>query len=320
MQYVVLEGETFPAIALGTSGWDDATHSKNALIGKIFGKTQEKNVGIEKAEEVFRKGVELGYTLWDTAAIYGDGASEKILGQLQQKTLQKVSVSTKYTPRGMEAKKRLYKVFEESRKHLCKDCMDIYWIHNASNVRKWIKAVVPLVKEGKIRHIGVANHSLEQICQAQKLLEKEGLKLAAVQDHFSLLYQKVKREGILSWCQENEAAFFGYFVLEQGVFDGTEQSMYHFAEQMKLYGGKKKEILSGLVGLHEKLDGLSSKYGVHKEALALNYVLREGVLPVVEVSGESELQITEQALRVQAEEWGYKELEEYAGKVEGSWL
>ena len=320
MQYIVLEGEPFPAIALGTSGWGGSTHSKNAMIGKIFGRTQKKNAGIREAEAVFRKGVELGYTLWDTAAIYENGASEEILGQLQQKVLPQISVSTKFTPHGMEGKNRLNRVFEESSRRLGREYVDIYWIHNASNVKKWIKAVTPLAKEGKIRHIGVANHSLEQICQVQELLEKEGLKLAAVQDHFSLLYQKVKREGILAWCQKNDVTFWGYFVLEQGVFDGTERSMSNFAEQMKLYGGKKKEILAGLSQLYEKMDELSLKYGIRKEALAVNYVLQKNVLPVVEVRTEDELQITEQALAVQMEENDIEILKEYAGNVERSWM
>lgn len=319
MQYIVLEGEQFPAIALGTSGWGDSTDS-SALFGNFFGRKPKQNLGIEEVEDVFLKGMELGYTLWDTAAIYGNGASEEILGQLMEKYKLDCRLSTKYTPYGMERKKRLSKVFEESRKRLHKSSMDIYWIHNASNVKKWISAVVPLMKEGKIRHLGVANHNLEQIQQAQKLLEKEGLRISAVQDHFSLLYQQVKREGILPWCKENDVIFFGYFVLEQGAFDGTERSMLNFAEQMKLYGGKKKDILSGLTGLYEKMDEFSAKYGVAKEALAVGYVLREGVLPVIEVKKERELQILEQAFELPMEEAEYKVLEEYAKKVERSWM
>ncbi|WP_217622434.1 aldo/keto reductase [Paenibacillus agri] len=86
-------------------------------------------------------------------------------------------------------KSKLRKTLDKSLIRLGVSSADIYWIHNPKDVVKWTKELIPLMKRGLIKHAGVSNHNLEEIKVAARILEKEGLQLSAVQNHYSLLYR-----------------------------------------------------------------------------------------------------------------------------------
>ena len=53
------------------------------------------------------------------------------------------------------------------------DYIDMYWIHNPADVERWTPYLIPLVKSGKVRHVGVSNHNLAQIKRAEEILSAE---------------------------------------------------------------------------------------------------------------------------------------------------
>ena len=83
------------------------------------------------------------------------------------------------------------------------DYINVYWIHNPADVERWTPLLAPLVKSGKVKHIGVSNHNLAQIKRAEEILSKEGVHVSAVQNHYSLLYRSSEKAGILDYCKEN---------------------------------------------------------------------------------------------------------------------
>lgn len=140
-------------------------------------------------------------------------------------------ISTKFTPQianGLTT--AMEDMFEESKKRLGTDYIDIYWIHNPANVEKWTNELIPLMKKGNIRKIGVSNHNLEEIKQANSILQKEGLKISAVQNHYSLLHRSSEEAGIIEYCNENDIVFFAYMVLEQGALSGKYNTSNPFPE------------------------------------------------------------------------------------------
>lgn len=84
--------------------------------------------------------------------------------------------------------------------------------------------MIPLAKSGQIKEIGVSNHNLAQIERAKEILAKEGLKVSAVQNHYSLLHRSSERAGILEYCKENDITFYAYMVLGHLV---TVQTVRH---------------------------------------------------------------------------------------------
>ena len=82
--------------------------------------------------------------------------------------------------------------FNSSLSRLKRADTDIYWTHRPANVTKWAKEIIPLMKANKIRYCGISNHNLKQIKEVELILKNAGLKLAAIQNHFSLLYRDRK--------------------------------------------------------------------------------------------------------------------------------
>lgn len=111
-------------------------------------------------------------------------------------------------------------LFEDNLKNLGVDYIDLYWIHNPMDVDLWTPQLIPLLQSGKVKAVGVSNHNLSQIKRANEILSSAGFRVAAIQNHFSLLYRSSERAGILDYCKENNITFFAYMVLEQGALSG----------------------------------------------------------------------------------------------------
>ena len=164
---------TMPKIALGAWAWgNDGT----------FGGTLTAN----DLRPVFDAAMNAGLNLWDTAYVYGMGTSEKTLGEfLRTVPRESYYISAKFTPQcaNPAAENAVVEMFNTSAELLGTDYMDFYWIHNPVGAPKWVTELIPLAKSGKIGKIGLSNHNLAEIKEAAALLEKEGLKISAIQNH-----------------------------------------------------------------------------------------------------------------------------------------
>lgn len=170
-----------------------------------------------------------GLNSWDTAYVYGMGASEKILASFT-KPLPRHSyyISTKFTPQlaNLNMKNPVEDMLDKSLKCFGIEYVNMFWIHNSADVEKWTPMLVPIVKSGKAKNIGLSNHSFIQLKKATSILEREGIHLSAVQNHFSLLYRNYQNNGLIQWCHDNSIEFWGYMVLEQGALSGKYDSTH----------------------------------------------------------------------------------------------
>lgn len=200
-----------PKIALGAWSWGAGAAGGDQVFGN--------HLSEKELQPVFDKAMEYGLTLWDTAAVYGEGSSERILGNfIKDVCREDVIISTKFTPQiANDSENAMQDMLNGSKKRLNTDVIDVYWIHNPMNVERWTPHLIPLAKSGQIKSIGVSNHSLAEIKRANEILAVEGLKVSAVQNHFSLLHRSSERAGILDYCKENKITFYAYMVLEQGA-------------------------------------------------------------------------------------------------------
>ena len=148
--------------------------------------------------------MECGLNLWDTAAVYGEGTSERILGNFVKDVRRdSIMLSTKFTPQiASSSPDAMQEMIDGSKERLHTDVIDVYWIHNPMDVEKWTPDLIPLAKSGQIKTIGVSNHNLAEIKRANEILAAEGLKISAVQNHYSLLHRPSERAGILDYCKE----------------------------------------------------------------------------------------------------------------------
>lgn len=288
MKYIKMKNKEIPTIAMGTWSWGAGINGGNQIFGNEYKE--------EDLKPVFEKAMEQGFTLWDTAAVYGFGASETILGNLIKEE-KDIIISTKFTPLdGQE--QNMKKSLNESIERLGKNDIDIYWIHNPKNIEKWTKEIIPLAKEGKIKHIGVSNHNLEEIKLAVSILEKEGLKLSAVQNHYSLLYRASEEAGIIDWCHKNNIVFFSYMVLEQGALSGKYNVNNPFKSKTRRGEAFNIEVLRKLEGLIDIMRQIGKKYEVEPAQIAVAWAIAKGTVPIIGVTKESHVDDAVSALNI----------------------
>lgn len=202
MEYFV-NNKLIPPAAIGTWAWGSGANGSKM----IFGSSTEESV----LKEAFDIAFENGYTLWDTAAIYGMGTAESILARACKG--KEIILSTKYTPTGRFNPKAIDAMLKASVERMGGQIPDVYWLHSPSNIEKNLTHFCELQKAGKIHSIGVSNFNLEQVEKAAEILKKYGFKLGGVQNHYSLVYRNSERAGVLNWCIENGVPFFAYMVL-----------------------------------------------------------------------------------------------------------
>ena len=267
-----------PKIALGAWAWgNDGT----------FG----GDITAESLRPIFDTAMANGLNLWDTAYAYGMGTSEKVLARfLQGLPRDAYLVSDKFTPQCANGKPTAMADMIEMQLQLMElDRFDIYWIHNVWDAPHWTEELAKYF-EGKddVPLLGVSNHNLAEIKQANEILKAHGLKLSAVQNHYSLINRSSEDSGILDYCRENDIHFFAYMVLEQGALSGK----YDTAHPMPAGSARAETynpVLDKLEILNGELKKLAEKYGVGPAQIPVAWAIAKGTLPIIGVTKENQV-------------------------------
>ena len=271
--------KTEAKIALGTWSWGIGGFAGGDTI---FG----NQLDTKDLQEVFEVAVSNGLNLFDTAYAYANGESERILGELVDTYgRDQIVISDKFTP-GMQndaAENPVIDMLEGSLKRLGTDFIDIYWIHNSADVERWTPLMVEAVKSGKIGRIGVSNHSLEQVKRVQDILAPHGIKVSAVQNHFSLLYRHSIEDGLLGYCKENGIQFFSYMVLEQGALSGKYNEANPLPENSNR-GRTYNPLFPALKDLLASLQEIAEKYSATPAQIATAWAIGCGTTPILGVT------------------------------------
>ena len=268
---------TIPKIALGAWSWGAGAAGGDQVFGN--------HLFEEELKPVFEKAMECGLNLWDTAAVYGEGTSERILGNFVKDVRRNsVILSTKFTPQiAGSSPDAMQEMIDGSKERLHTDVIDVYWIHNPMDIEKWTPDLIPLAKSGQIKTIGVSNHNLMEIKRANEILTAEGLKISAVQNHYSLLHRSSERAGILDYCKENGITFYSYMVLEQGALTGRYSKENPFPEgtgRAEAYNPHLKE----LTALIDELKIIGTRFDASPAQVATAWAIAKGTLPIIGVT------------------------------------
>lgn len=174
-------------------------------------------------------------------------------------------------------------MLEGSLNRLGTDYIDIYWIHNASDVERWTPFLAGLVTSGRVKRIGVSNHSLEQVKRVQEILKPTGVQISAVQNHFSLLYRNAMEDGLLDYCKENDIQCFSYMVLEQGALSGKYNSQNLMPADSNR-GRTYNPLFPALADLLAELQRLATNYQVTPAQIATAWAIGRGTTPILGVT------------------------------------
>ena len=295
----------FPKIALGAWAWgNDGTFGSGIEAGEL--------------KPIFDAAMGAGLNLWDTAYAYGMGTSEKVLaGFLEGLPRESYLISDKLTPQCIDASAAdpVAAMHDMQLELMGLDRFDIYWVHNTSEAPKWTRALAEFF-EGRddVPLIGVSNHNLAEIKEADAILREHGLKVGAVQNHFSLINRSSEDSGILQWCHENDAVFFSYMVLEQGALSGkydTAHPMPEGSARAQTYN----PVLDKLEVLNAKLAQVAEAHGVGVAQVPVAWAIAKGTLPIVGVTKERHVADAAAAASVALAESEVHELEDLADSL-----
>ncbi|WP_037370899.1 aldo/keto reductase [Amycolatopsis orientalis] len=273
-----MTSKTFTApAALGTWAWGDSGEAGDGYFGSELTES-----GLR---EVVGKAHANGLTLWDTAAVYGMGRSETVLAQaLKGYDRSEYQLSTKFTPQiAGDGADPVADLLQQSLDRLGTDYVDLYWIHNPADLARWTPLLIPLLRDGRIKHVGVSNHNLEEIALADEILGEAGYRVEAVQNHYSLLYRSSERAGILDHCREHDVTFFSYLVLEQGALTGKYSPAHPLPEGSSRAAGYNG-ILPQLQALTDRMGAIGAGRDASAAEVATAWALAKGTTPIIGVT------------------------------------
>ncbi len=168
--------------------------------------------------------LELGYTHFDTAEAYAAGHAEELLGRAIREggaARETLFITTKVSPEHLEFNEVLHSC-ESSLRRLGMDYLDLYLIHwprRGMNLAEAFRALNKLVKDGKVRNLGVSNFDLALLKNAAALSET---KLLTNQVSYSMPDRESMKNGVLGYCQENDILLTAYSPVKRRYLKGNK--------------------------------------------------------------------------------------------------
>ncbi len=204
MRFESINNLTLPKIGFGTAN----------LGGSIFADHSRDNSRLV----ALRSALELGYTHFDTAEMYGSGHAEELLGRAFRETRTErgnLFITSKVMPTHLHYEDVL-KACEASLRHLSVDYLDLYLIHwpmVGMKLADTFRALNKLVRDGKVRHLGVSNFNLKLLKESQLHSETP---IIANQVPYSLSHRSYVKSGMLKYCQANDILITAYSPMDVG--------------------------------------------------------------------------------------------------------
>jgi aryl-alcohol dehydrogenase-like predicted oxidoreductase len=233
--------------------------------------------------------IDLGISFWDTADVYANGKNEELIAKILKPNRDKIFIATKF---GFEmyvggkltgvngTPAYLKTAVEGSLQRLQTDVIDLYYLHRIDPnvpVEDTVGAMADLVKEGKVRYIGLSEASPNSIRKAHSVHP-----VAALQSEYSLLTREVEKD-ILPLCKELGIGFIPFSPLARGLVTNTlDTSALKDGDFRKslpryqaAYADNNKSLAEGLAQIARNKDCTPSQ-------LALAWVLAQGdhIIPI----------------------------------------
>jgi aryl-alcohol dehydrogenase-like predicted oxidoreductase len=222
----------------------------------------------EQSLAVIDAALDAGVTVFDTADIYSQGASEEFIGRALEGRRDRVLIATKFgkpmDERRVERRGTpdyIQWAVESSLRRLRTDVIDVYQMHEpdpVTPIEETLGALDDLVHDGKVRWIGSSNFSAGQIEAAEELSRGAGFhRFVSAQNHYSLVEREVE-DDVLPACERLGIGFLPYFPLASGLLTGKYRRGEE-ATEGRLAG---REIPDARWDRAEALQGYADERGV----------------------------------------------------------
>jgi aryl-alcohol dehydrogenase-like predicted oxidoreductase len=266
---------------LGTQGITASQMGLGCMgMSEFYGATDDA-----ESLNVLQRAIELGITFWDTADIYGPCANEELIGKALKGNRDKITLATKFgirrdpkdpTVRGFSGKAAyVQSACEASLKRLDVDVIDLYYLHRIdpeTPVEETVAAMGELVKQGKVRAIGLSEVCAETLQKAHKIFP-----ISAVQSEYSL-WTRDPEDGILEACKDLGVGFVAYSPLGRGFLTGQYKQFEDLAQDdFRRHNPRfQGENFNKNLELVKKIEEIAKAKGCTASQLALAWVMAQG--------------------------------------------
>lgn len=245
----------------------------------------------QEAEKVLEGVLERGVNFFDTADMYGSGRNEEQLSGFLKNHRDKVVLATKFAiERGEDGAwlglrndpKYIRQACDASLKRLGVDVIDLYYMHRRDRgvpVEDSVGAMAELVKEGKVRAIGLSEVSVDTLKKANGVHP-----ITALQSEYSIVTREMEEE-VIPACRELGVAFVAYSPLGRGLLTGAYRSLedfdasdYRMAANPRFADGALEKNLT----LVDRLAIIAKEKDASLAQIALAWVLSKGddIIPI----------------------------------------
>ena len=239
--------------------------------------------GIEEERRAVEVSIAAGVNLFDTAAMYSNGAAESRLGELTRG--RDVIIATKYPGRFSFKAEDFPKELEMTLSRVGRDSIDLYQHHYPStrlSIARLMDFVADAVVAGKVKAVGVSNYSAEQMREAHATLAKRGIPLASNQVEYSLLNRKPEVNGVVEACRELGITLIAYSPLAGGRLTGKYSAQNRpggfFRRILPQYNRRALEEMQPVIKL---LREIGARYQKNPSQVALRWLIENPlVLPI----------------------------------------
>ena len=265
----------------------------------------------DEARKIYDAYREAGGNFIDTANIYTNGSSEKLVGEFVAGHREEVIVATKYTNAavgfsgqpgtdanaGGNQRKNMVQAVEASLKRLGTDYIDLYWLHvwdQITPVEEVVRAFDDLIRAGKVLYVGISDAPAWVVAKSNTLAELRGwTRYVGLQIEYSLLERTVERElipmakdqqmTVLAWSPLKNGMLTGKYLPENVKQSRAEGSRMH-SEMMKGFGGIEESAHATV----REIVAVGKELGVSAAQVALAW-LRYRPVPVIPIIGATKL-------------------------------
>jgi aryl-alcohol dehydrogenase-like predicted oxidoreductase len=266
-----------PPMGVGTWAWGD--RSTWGMGG------YDTDLDLASIREAWDACLEAGVVLFDTAEVYGQGESERIIGRLLAEDPDRraqVLVATKFMPSPwkVRVKAELLKSLRASLDRLGRPAVDLYQLHGPISSRSHsalADALAAAHTEGLLRAVGVSNYSGKEVRSIDDALRERGLRLATNQIEYSLLRRMPETGGLLASCRERGVRILAYSPLGQGRLTG-KYSTANPPPGRRTFSNHPMERVDAVVAELRRIG--DSNDGRTPSQVALNWLIAKGVVPI----------------------------------------
>lgn len=275
-------------------------------MSEFYGETDDI-----KSTKTLEDALAYGVNLFDTADQYGMGHNEELIGRFLQNKRNQIVLSTKFGVKRdlKDPKARIIcghpdyvkEACHASLKRLNTDYIDLYYLHRVDKsipIEDTIGALADLVKEGKIRAIGLSEASTDTIVRACKIFP-----ISALQTEYSLWSRDVELE-ILPLCHKMNITFVAYSPLGRGFLTGTINSITELASDdfRRLQPRFSEDNLSRNKIMVDKIKDFAVQKNITPAQLALSWLINQNIVPIPGTKSSARLQENIAAMKISLSE------------------